>query len=51
MVDRVLELGLLQLDTFARGSDIGQCPTHLGELLKHFLVGEVEHVGWVLGLI
>ncbi len=44
VVDRVLELLFLQLDLLAGGCDIHECPTDLGDLVQHLLIGEVEHL-------
>ena len=44
MIDRVLELLLLQLDVLAGAGQVDQRPTHLGDLLEHLLIGEIEHL-------
>ena len=51
VVDRVLELLLLQLEPLLRRSEVDEGPAHLGDLLEHLLVGEVEHLVGLLGSV
>ena len=44
VVDGVLELFFLELEPLLRRGDVDQGPPHLGDLLEHLLVGEVEHL-------
>jgi hypothetical protein len=51
VVHRVLELLLLQLQLLARSAHRHQGLAHLGELIEHLLVGQVEHfVGLFCGV-
>ena len=51
VVDGVLELLVLQLEPLLGGGDVDQGAAHLGDLLEHLLVGEVEHlVGLLRGV-
>ena len=49
VVDGVLELLLLQLEPLLRRRQVDERPAHLGDLLEHLLVGEVEHLVRLLG--
>ena len=51
VVDGVLELLLLQLEPLLRRREVDQRPAHLGDLLEHLLVGEVEHLVGLLGRV
>ena len=51
VVDGVLELLLLELEALLGGGDVDQSPAHLGDLLEHLLVGEVEHLVGLLGRV
>ena len=51
VVDGVLELLLLQLQALLGGGEVDQGPAHLGDLLEHLLVGEVEHLVGLLGRV
>ena len=51
VVDGVLELLLLELEALLGGCDVHQGPAHLGDLLEHLLVGEVEHLVGLLGRV
>ena len=46
-----LQLRGLELEALLGGGHVGQGPLHLLEVLGLLLVGEVEHVGRVLGLV
>ena len=47
----MLELLLLQLQPLLGGGDVDQGPAHLGDLLEHLLVGEIEHLVRLLGRV
>ena len=51
VVDGVLELLLLELQALLRGGEVDQGAAHLGDLLEHLLVGEVEHLVGLLGRV
>ena len=47
----VLELLLLELEALLRRGEVDQRAAHLGDLLEHLLVGEVEHLVGLLGRV
>ena len=49
VVDRMLELGFLQLDLLAGGGDVDQRPADPGDLLEHLVIRVVEHLVRLLG--
>ena len=51
VVDGVLELLLLELEPLLGRGEVDQGPAHLGDLLEHLLVGEVEHLVGLLGRV
>ena len=51
VVDRVLELLLLQLEPLLGRCEVDESPAHLRDLLEHLLVGEVEHLVRLLGSV
>src|SRR6202034_4309739 len=51
VVDSVLELLLLELQTLLGGSQVDEGAPDLGDLLEHLLVGEIEHLVGLLGRV
>ena len=51
LVALLLELGDLQLEALAAGGDVGHAATHLLEQLELLLVGVVQRLARVLGLV
>jgi hypothetical protein len=51
VIDRVLQLLLLQLEPLLRGGDIDERAPDLGDVVQHLLVGVVEHLIRVLGRV
>ena len=51
VVDGVLELLLLELQALLRRGEVDQRAAHLGDLLEHLLVREVEHLVGLLGRV
>jgi hypothetical protein len=47
--NRVLKLLLLQLDPLARRGDVDKTPAHPRDLVKHLVVGVIQHLVRVLG--
>ncbi len=51
VINRMLELLLLELDPLARRGDRDQCLADLGDLVEHLLVGQIEHFIGLLGRV
>ncbi len=51
VINRMLELLLLELDPLARRGDRDQCLANLGDLVEHLLVGQIEHFIGLLGRV
>ena len=44
VISRMLQLLFLQLDPLARGGDGNEGLAHLGELIEHLLIGQIQHL-------